>query len=294
MDSHKEVCMKLIDAFCFFNEVDLCKIRLNYYKDVVDHFVILESTHTWRGTRNKPMFMKKVWPKLSPEIQSKIYHRVIDHPDEWLNEESWRKKLVQDKMRDSLVYESRKLMGDENAYFVYNDLDEFWDKRCLSDIKGALKEHNFVVCWQDYRIVYVDWKARIAGWGGSRFTLLDRLPEDRPMSYGKFKYIKNKVFFRMHPIHNGWHFSYFGSNDAREAKLKSIKDTRNWESKVNLSYAEIAQSVNTVKEWNKVYRKAKQKADPMGIDIKLDPYLETLFKKYPNFFSNEYKEQTND
>ena len=282
--------MKLIDAFCFFNEVDLCNIRLNYYKNVVDHFVILESTHTWRGTRNKPMFMEKVWPNLSQEIKDKIHHRVIDHPDEWLNEESWRRKFVQDKMRDSLVYEARKIMQEKDAYFVYNDLDEFWDKRMLSDIIKALDLHTYVVCWQQYRIVYVDWLARFGGWGGSRFAKLSRLPEERPMSFGKFKYIKNKVYNRMHPINNGWHFSYFGTNDAREAKLKSIKDTRNWQEKVDATYAEIAQSVNTVKEWNRMSRKAKQKADFMGTDLKLDIELENLFYKYPNFFSNEYKE----
>jgi len=279
--------MKLIDAFCYFNEADLCKIRLNYYQDKVDHFVILESTHTWRGTRNTPNFMEKVYPFLSKKIQKKIHHKVIDHPDEWLNEESWRQKLVQNKMRDSLVYEARTL--EEDAYFAYNDLDEFWDKRCLPLILRAVDDYSFVVCWQQYRIVFVDWLARFGGWGGSRFTTLKQLPEERPMSYGRFKYIKHKAHARMHPINNGWHFSYFGTNEAREAKLKSIKDTRNWEQKINRSYSEIARSVNTTKEWNSMSRKAKQKANFMGIDIKLDPELENLFYNYPNFFSNEYK-----
>ena len=288
MDAHTEIYMKVIDTFCFFNEVDLCNIRLEYYKDVVDHFVILESTHTWRGTRNTPIFMETVWPNLSQEVKDKIHHKIIDHPDDWLNELSWKSKLVQNKMRDSLVYEARVIMNGEDAYFIYNDLDEFWDKRQLPNILAALDEHRFVVCWQDYRIVYIDWRARYGGWGGSRFSTLDRLPQDRPMSYGKFKYIKHKAYYRMHPIHNGWHFSYFGTNEAREAKLKSIKDTRNWEQKVNLSYAVIARSVNTVNEWNNVYRKAKQKADFIGHNLELDPKLEKLFRKYPTFFSKEF------
>ena len=281
----------LIDSFCYFNEADLCNIRLNYYKDVVDTFIILESTHTWRGNRNTPNFKQNVWPQLSKEIQNKIHHKVIDHPDEWLNEESWRKKLVQDKMRDNLVYEARKIIDNDDAYFVYNDLDEFWDKRELKHILEALETHQHVVCWQQYRIVYVDWLARYGGWGGSRFTKLNRLPKERPMSYGKFKYIKHKVYDRMHQMFNGWHFSYFGSNEAREKKLKNIKDTRNWEQKVSASYTEIASSVNTIKEWNKMSRKAKQKADFIGADIGLDPELEKLFFQYPNFFSNEYKKE---
>lgn len=278
--------MKFIDSFCYFNEVELCTIRLNYLCDVVDHFVILESTHTWRGTRNKPNFMERVWPNLSKKIRDKIHHKVIDHPDEWLNETSWRKKLVQNKMRDSLVYEARTL--EDNAYFMYNDLDEIWDRRTLPLLKSSLEEYQHVCCVQDYRIVYVDWKAKMGGWGGSRFTILDRLPEERPMSYGKFKYIKHKAGTRLHPIESGWHFSYFGSPEQREDKLKSIKDTRNWEQKKNMSYSEIASSVNSVAEWNAVSRKRKLDAQQMQPGrLNLDPDLEKLFHKYPAFFHNK-------
>lgn len=285
MERNKGILMKVIDSFCYFNEADLCTIRLEYLNSVVDHFVILESTHTWRGTRNTPNFMERVWPNLSKEIQNKIHHKVIDHPDEWLNEESWRKKLVQDKMRDSLVYEARTL-GLPDAYFMYNDLDEIWDKRLIKTLKLLLEQHRHVCCVQDYRIVYVDWKAKMGGWGGSRFTVLSRLPEERPMSYGKFKYIKHKAGQRMHPIQCGWHFSYFGSADQREAKLKSIKDTRNWEQKKNMTYEQIANSVNSIREWNNASRKRKQDAVQMD-SINLDPELERIFKKYPHLFFKE-------
>lgn len=284
--------MKLIDAFCYFNEAELCNIRLDYYKNVVDHFVILESTHTWRGTKNTPNFMDRVWPNLSKDLQDKIHHKVIDHPDEWLNEESWLEKKVQNKMRDSLVYETRNLLGKENAYFVYNDLDEFWDKRKLKEILDALEEHQYVVCWQDYRIIYVDWQAKMLGWGGSRFTKLDRLPKENPMSKGKFRYIKFKSYLRMHPIENGWHFSYFGSNDQREAKLKSIKDTRNWQEKKNMTYAEIAKNVNSIQEWNSVSRKRKQDAVQLD-NIDLDNDLLNLLTQYPHFFFKDYRKLKN-
>ena len=41
--------MKIYDAFLFFNELDLLDIRLNLLNDVVDKFVILESTAKTTG-----------------------------------------------------------------------------------------------------------------------------------------------------------------------------------------------------------------------------------------------------
>jgi beta-1,4-mannosyl-glycoprotein beta-1,4-N-acetylglucosaminyltransferase len=49
--------MKLIDCFPFFNELDLLEIRLNELKDVVDVFVITESTQTFTG-KDKPLFFQ--------------------------------------------------------------------------------------------------------------------------------------------------------------------------------------------------------------------------------------------
>ena len=41
------------DCFIFFNELDLLEIRLNELKDVVDKFVIVESTETFSKKKKK-------------------------------------------------------------------------------------------------------------------------------------------------------------------------------------------------------------------------------------------------
>jgi len=41
--------IKLIDAFLFFNEVELLKFRLQYLNDIVDYFIIVESNKTFTG-----------------------------------------------------------------------------------------------------------------------------------------------------------------------------------------------------------------------------------------------------
>jgi beta-1,4-mannosyl-glycoprotein beta-1,4-N-acetylglucosaminyltransferase len=41
--------MKIIDCFIFYNEIDLLNYRLNTLHEVVDYFIIVESTHTFMG-----------------------------------------------------------------------------------------------------------------------------------------------------------------------------------------------------------------------------------------------------
>ena len=54
----KVVRMKVYDCFQFFNELDILYLRMNILKDVVDYFVISESTVTFSGDP-KPLFYEE-------------------------------------------------------------------------------------------------------------------------------------------------------------------------------------------------------------------------------------------
>ena len=41
--------LKIIDCFIFYNELELLKYRINILNNIVDYFVIIESTHTFIG-----------------------------------------------------------------------------------------------------------------------------------------------------------------------------------------------------------------------------------------------------
>ena len=41
--------MKIIDCFTFYNETDLLDYRINILKNIVDTFILVESTHTHVG-----------------------------------------------------------------------------------------------------------------------------------------------------------------------------------------------------------------------------------------------------
>ena len=48
----------IVDVFPFFDEVDLLEVRLNELKDIVDVFVLTESTHTFTG-KDKPLYFRE-------------------------------------------------------------------------------------------------------------------------------------------------------------------------------------------------------------------------------------------
>ena len=280
----------IIDSFTFFNEYELCDIRLNYLSKTVDAFVIIESNLTWRANPNRKKF-DKVFAKLDDSIKKKIHYEFLEYDQElYIHDKQFHtnKKTIQDYSRNKLVFNSREIGGKDTLFF-YSDLDEFWDKRCLKEIEKKVETHKFIVCNQDFRIVYVDWFARQREWGGTRVTRLEHIDNDHPLSSGKFHHSKSRIFRRLENIRCGWHLSYFGSIEQRTQKLKNIKDSKDWEERKNKSYDEIAKSISNINEWNAIARKKKMNARYNLPGIPLDPDLEKLFKKYPAFYEKSSK-----
>lgn len=48
--------MKIIDAFCFFNELDMLELRLSILAPFVDHFIVVEADHTFSGKPKESCF----------------------------------------------------------------------------------------------------------------------------------------------------------------------------------------------------------------------------------------------
>ena len=76
--------IKIIDCFIFYNELELLTYRINILNDVVDYFVIVESTHTFIGKEKKLYFdeNKNLFEKFKKKI---IYIIVDDFPYKYPN-----------------------------------------------------------------------------------------------------------------------------------------------------------------------------------------------------------------
>jgi beta-1,4-mannosyl-glycoprotein beta-1,4-N-acetylglucosaminyltransferase len=89
--------IKIIDCFIFYNEIDLLTYRLNILNDIVDKFVIVESTYTFSGKEKKLYFNEN--KHLFEKFNEKIIHIIVDNipfkypninyknKEQWVNEE---------------------------------------------------------------------------------------------------------------------------------------------------------------------------------------------------------------
>jgi beta-1,4-mannosyl-glycoprotein beta-1,4-N-acetylglucosaminyltransferase len=68
--------MKLIDGFVFYNELGLLKYRLDTLYEIVDNFILVESTKTFSGN-SKELFYEKN-KHLYEKYQDKIIHIIVD------------------------------------------------------------------------------------------------------------------------------------------------------------------------------------------------------------------------
>ncbi|MFQ5676644.1 MAG: hypothetical protein ACE5G1_12155 [bacterium] len=87
----------IYDCFLFHNESMLLEIRMNTLKDVVDKFVLVESTHTFSGEPKDLHYdgIKNVAP--FAEFKSRIIHAIHDSQpgdNRWLNQTEQRNAIA--------------------------------------------------------------------------------------------------------------------------------------------------------------------------------------------------------
>ena len=120
--------MKVIDAFSFFNEFDILKLRLEYLRNVVDYFVIGECNYTHSG-KSKPYYLDQIIHEFDDDLKRKII-QVHYEPDittyDFSNKtecdfESGFWKLERGQRNHTLTALSQ---FNENDLFMLSDADE--------------------------------------------------------------------------------------------------------------------------------------------------------------------------
>jgi len=127
--------MKIIDCFIFYNELDLLTYRLNILDDIVDYFVIVESTHTFTG-KEKQLYFNENKHKFE-RFNEKIIHIVVDdfpfrNPN---GNEVWANEYFQ---RNAISRGLERIHNlDMDDIIIIADLDEIPAPKILSDIKTS-------------------------------------------------------------------------------------------------------------------------------------------------------------
>ena len=206
----------IYDTFIFFNELDLLTIRLNILDDVVDKFVLVESTKTFQG-KNKPLFFKENKKKYSKFLK-KIIHIIVD--DMPASATAWEREYFQ---RDAII---RGLSQCSNSdLIIISDLDEIPDpkkipKKILSNEKVLFDQKQYYyflnnICNEIPNLpcsliirfsdsIYPSQIRKVICENHSR--ILSNLPVS-----SEFKILKN----------SGWHFSYLGGVERIINKIEN-------------------------------------------------------------------------
>lgn len=247
--NHTRGQAKIVDAFLFYNELDLLKIRLSYLGEHVDQFIITEANIDFAG-KPKPFLLN------SKIIQSLPFSEKIVYHQEYINLESfaWRFKriryrnrkskflwTIQDAQRNSLLKPLSKF--SKNDIIIFSDLDEF---PAIPAIHEAIRILRLTTANPKQLAVSLH---QILFY----FNVSSCAYED--LFYGSI-IAKNAAFFKVKPHQlradkndlphiekGGWHFSYFMDEEKIVNKVLTISDVEDLSHFKRLSAEEVRYKV---------------------------------------------------
>ena len=160
---------KIFDCITFYNENLLVNSRFEILKDVVDYFVIIESSFDHKGDKKEINFKL-----LNPKFKDKVRHYVIKDNFTLLHEgwdiESFQREKILEFIKDA----------SDDDYIMYSDSDEIPNPKKLKNFSLKKKYAVFLQKFYVYKInVFNKFETP---WQGTRIC--------------KKKYLKSITFLR--------------------------------------------------------------------------------------------------
>ena len=220
---------KVVDGFIFYNELELLSYRLKVLDDLVDYFVIVESTHTFVG-KEKPLIFRDNAAQYA-EYSHKIIHIIVDdmpyiHPNinigagqQWKNEE-WQ--------RNAIAAGFAKVCGSDPLcaadILMITDLDEIPDPNTVRRIKYDGGEGiPSLMTGVGINILHMD-----LYYYNLNVKFTEKCDWPKILTY-KFYKETNKSCNAIRGITNcpriaegGWHLSYFGDYEFMKNKTENF------------------------------------------------------------------------
>lgn len=198
--------IKIIDAFTFYNELDMLDFRLAELNETVDYFVLVEATHTHAGA-NKPLFFQLNKPRYEKYLD-KIIHVVVDDFPE--TNDPWIREKYQ---RNCIMTGLNSLKLNQLDIVTVTDVDEIPDPSSLLQLKKS--GFNGVLCLkQDFYYYNLNNLFNYKWYHGKVCTY------NKLLKFGGPDQVR---FLLSASLNNGgWHFSYFGSPGFISNKIKNF------------------------------------------------------------------------
>lgn len=206
--SNENEPIKVYDCFTFFNELELLEVRLHELYDVVDHFVIVESSLTYSGNE-KPLFFEQNKKRFSKYLD-KIIH--IVSPKIEMANDAWVREIAQ---RNDIMLGLKAAKDDD--IIIISDLDEIVKNEKIIEIKKqiALKKDPIRLSMKMYRYFLNRRDLLVNNWSLSLASSYKTLKKTTPQKLRCETTIEDKI------SDAGWHFSSLGWIDKWVYKLES-------------------------------------------------------------------------
>jgi beta-1,4-mannosyl-glycoprotein beta-1,4-N-acetylglucosaminyltransferase len=216
----------IIDAFPFFNELDLLEIRLNELSSIVDCFVVCESKKTF-SNKEKPLFFQENLNRFK-DFKSKIIHLVVESlpegDDPWVREHAQRKTII--KFFDRF---------HEDSVCMLSDADEIPSVESIKSSLSILEKQKIVLIKHFFchgylnRILVSEQNGFWAYWGGTRIA--------KKSFWDKSKMGRE---YEDAEVIGGWHFRNIGDAKSLCLKLKSYSHHKDV-SRLGLRWEEVSE-----------------------------------------------------
>lgn len=255
--------MKIIDCFIFYNELDLLEFRLELLDNIVDKFVLVESTKTFVG-KKKPLFYKENEKRYSKYL-NKIHHVIVDNLDSenvWINETTQRNGIHKGLEKLKLV---------DGDLIIISDADEIIDPKTLFNLKKNNSVKSVMNLVQD--LYYYNITCKFDGdWKMSKimdYKTYKTKPIPQQIRQTAGKDVPN----------GGWHFSYFGDVNFIKNKIMNFSH----QEYNNEIYYNEDHLIDVIKHGKDLFRRQDQNINFKLIDPKNNNYLPEGYKKLLKF-----------
>lgn len=228
--------MKVVDAFIFFNELELLDVRLNVLNDAVDYFVLVESTISHAG-KDKPLYYKEN-KSLFEKFNHKIIHHIVDDTPNSFDEarkmfmketDETKKNILMHTlttsntagetqwMREFYQHESvrvgmEKIELDDDDVIFNSDLDEIWNP----DEEYPIDDWNIVKLRQHVYTGFLNVRSS-EEWYGTYYTKYKNIKKASSNHLDTAS--KTRHVYRNN---GGWHFTYQGGIEKIKTKLENF------------------------------------------------------------------------
>jgi len=270
------------DSFQFFNELDILKLRMNVLNDVVDYFVISESTVTFSGDP-KPLYYNEN-KEMFKEFEHKIIHNIVDDTPMDCN------AFMRDHHQKCAVARGLKDCKPDDIV-IFSDVDEIPNPDTLKELLPNVEDGKIYMLAQRLFYCYLDME-EVSGnllsvtgefddvekkqWLGTkicRYSVLDNYTTEELRN-------KEQKAIGVRVPNGGWHFSYMGGG-----KKQSTADRV----KYKIKSAAHQEYNNRHILWN-VKKNIKNMQDIFGRDSKLQLVeIDETYPKYLRDHLDEYK-----